>query len=128
MLNIKDAVIEKLIEKGFSLDEATVNRVSRSFSDALIVNDFYRILEDIIDLSDLEKSIYTIENVELGKVYELLPFDGMKPSLHHQKVQVLEIIDQTMKVQVATGQMRGKEILIEPDRLKTFNRLKQDVL
>ncbi|MED2737123.1 hypothetical protein [Bacillus toyonensis] len=124
MLNIRDAVIEKLIEKGFSLDEITVNRVIKSFSDELIENEFYEILEQVIELSDLEKSIYTIENIELGKLYELLPIDGMKPSLHHQKVMVLEKLDQTMKVQVATGQMRGKEILIETDRFKTFNRLK----
>ncbi|MGN5650926.1 hypothetical protein [Bacillus sp. Brlt_9] len=123
MLNIQEAVVEKLIEKGFSTDEETIKRVLKSFSEELIENDFYGILEQVIDLSDIEKSVYNIENIEIGRVYELLPYNGMKPSLHHQKVQVLEKIDQTLKVQVATGRMRGKEILIEPNRFKTINRL-----
>lgn len=120
-MNVKFDIEEKLAEKGYIADINTVDLVLEKFTNALIMNGYWDILDQTIEESDIRKLDVTFNTVLVGKEYIVIAASYIKSSLHNKKVRVLEKMEEpvgTLLVEVLEGHMKGKKVGIEPENLK----------
>lgn len=121
MMDMKNDIIEKLNEKGFTADNETVDMVMKNFENALILNGYWDILEQTIEESEPKRKVLTNEQLRVGKEYKILPVSHIKTTLQNKKVKIEKIENEgsvfPVVVNVLEGRMKGSTVSVDVESL-----------